>query len=131
MLPRFLLPDLDTHRPEAVLPPEEAHHLSRVLRVKVGGEIAVFDGRGREFRAHVASIDRQVVTVRLLAPVVPMPPPAVPLTLVQSVLKSDAMDDVVRDCAMVGVESIQPVVSERTTVKSSLLVKAAERWRRI
>ena len=131
MLPRFLLPDLDAQRPDAVLPPEEAHHLSRVLRVKAGAEIAVFDGRGREFRARVASIDRDGVTVRLLDALAPVPAPAVPLTLVQAVLKGDSMDDVVRDCTMVGVESIQPVVSERTVVKTSLLTKAADRWRRI
>jgi 16S rRNA (uracil1498-N3)-methyltransferase len=131
MRPRFLVPDLDAQRPEVALPPEEAHHLSRVLRIGVGGEIAVFDGRGREFRARVASIGRNAVTVTLLDPVAPPAMPGVALTLVQSVLKSDAMDGVVRDCTMVGVESIQPVVSERTTVKTSLLLKGAERWRRV
>jgi 16S rRNA (uracil1498-N3)-methyltransferase len=131
MLPRFLVPDLDAQRADALLPPEEAHHLSRVLRVKVGAEVAVFDGRGREFRARVASIDRDVVTVRLLDPVAPLPSPTVPLTLVQSVLKRESMDAVVRDCTMIGVDSIQPVVSARTTVKTSLVTKAAERWRRV
>ena len=30
------------------LPADEAHHLTRVLRLGAGDEVAVFDGRGRE-----------------------------------------------------------------------------------
>jgi 16S rRNA (uracil1498-N3)-methyltransferase len=55
----------------------------------------------------------------------------VALTLVQGILKPDAMDDVVRDATMAGVQAIQPVVSERTTVKTTLLSKGLARWRRI
>jgi 16S rRNA (uracil1498-N3)-methyltransferase len=130
MLPRFLVPDLDPDRPDARLPPEEAHHLTRVLRLGAGDEIAVFDGRGIEFRGRVASAVRGAVTVSLLERI-PAVSPAVHLTLVQAVLKPDAMDHVVRDCTMVGVEVIQPVISARTTVKSSTLDKAGERWRRV
>ena len=130
MLPRFLVPDLDPDRPDARLPPEEAHHLTRVLRLGAGDEVAVFDGRGIEFRARVVSAARGAVTVSLVERV-PAVSPAVHLTLVQAVLKPDAMDHVVRDCTMVGVEVIQPVISTRTTVKSSTLDKAGERWRRV
>jgi 16S rRNA (uracil1498-N3)-methyltransferase len=131
MLPRFLVPDLDAQRPDVALPPEEGHHLSRVLRLKVGNEVAVFDGHGREFRARVASVERDRVTVRLLDSVPQPSQPKVALTLVQSILKGEPMDDVIRDCTMAGVESIQPVVSARTTVKASLLARSVERWRRV
>jgi 16S rRNA (uracil1498-N3)-methyltransferase len=50
---------------------------------------------------------------------------------VQAVLKGDAMDGVVRDGTMVGVRAIQPVLSDRVTVKRSMLPAAAARWRRI
>jgi 16S rRNA (uracil1498-N3)-methyltransferase len=131
MRPRFLVPDLDPARPEAVLPPEEGHHLRRVLRLTVGDDIAVFDGRGTELVARVASIAGDTVIVTLLERASPASMPRVALTLVQSVLKAAAMDDVVRDCTMVGVHTIQPVVSERTTVKAVTLPKAIERWGRI
>lgn len=130
MLPRFFVPDLDPDRPEARLPPDEAHHLTRVLRLGAGDQVAVFDGRGLEFRARVASALRGAVTVSLLERVTAMSP-SVHLTLVQAVLKPDAMDHVVRDCTMVGVAVIQPVISARTTVKGGTLEKAGERWRRV
>jgi 16S rRNA (uracil1498-N3)-methyltransferase len=131
MLPRFLVPDLEAQQPEVTLPRDEGHHLSRVLRMKPGDEVAVFDGRGLDFRARIASILGGAVTVRLLDPLVPQPSPSVRLTLVQAVLKGEAMDEVVRDVTMLGVAAIQPVVSERTTMKVSTLARAVERWHRI
>ncbi|CAN5888067.1 16S rRNA (uracil(1498)-N(3))-methyltransferase [soil metagenome] len=129
MLPRFLVPDLDGSRTEATLPPDEAHHLTRVLRLRVGDPVAVFDGRGLEFAASVAAISRGAVTVRLGASVQQALSRGLSLTLVQAILKT--MDDVVRDATMVGVDNIQPVVSANTTVKESVVQKAAGRWERI
>lgn len=131
MLPRFFAPDLDPEKPELTLTGDEAHHLHRVLRLRVDDELVVFDGRGTDVRASVSVIGRESATVRLLEPLAPSPAPVVPLTLVQSILKGEAMDDVIRDCVMLGVDSIQPIVSERTTVKTSTLAKAGERWARI
>jgi 16S rRNA (uracil1498-N3)-methyltransferase len=131
MRPRFLVPDLEPDRGEALLPAEEAHHLTRVLRLGIGAEVAVFDGRGHEYIARVASTKRDAVTVTLLDRVQDAIRPAVALRLIQSILKTDAMDTAVRDSTMIGVASIQPIVSERTTVKTSTLPRALERWRRI
>jgi 16S rRNA (uracil1498-N3)-methyltransferase len=131
MLPRFLVPSLDPDASEAVLPADEAHHLTRVLRLQAGDDISVFDGQGHERRARVASIGRAAVTVTLLECVTPTAVPPVPVLLVQSVLKGDAMDDVVRDAVMAGVDAIQPVVSARTTVNRARLEPAGGRWRRI
>ena len=129
MLPRFLVPDLGGSGTEATLPPEEAHHLTRVLRLRVGDPVAVFDGRGTEFTASVAAISRAAVTVRLAAPVEQALSRGLSLTLVQAILK--AMDDVVRDATMVGVDTIQPVLSANTTVKGSVVQTASGRWERI
>lgn len=131
MRPRFFVPDLDPRQGHAVLSREEAHHLTRVLRLRVGDEVGVFDGRGREFLGRVASTARGDVTVSLLEPLAAVPVPAVAMTLVQAILKPDAMDQVVRDMTMTGVQAIQPVVSERTTMKTALLSKGLDRWRRI
>jgi 16S rRNA (uracil1498-N3)-methyltransferase len=131
MLPRFLVPSLREGEDHVRLPPDEARHLTRVLRLTEGAEVMVFDGRGLEFRARVVSAARDSATVALLERLPEPAAPSVPLTLVQAVLKGDAMDDVIRDATMVGVEAIQPVVSARTTVKEALLPKAVERWRRI
>lgn len=133
MLPRFHAPGLDAAARTATLPPDEARHLTRVLRLGVGDEVAVFDGGGREFRATVASVARDTVRVELVEPVSPPDEPRVPLTLVQAVLKGDGMDDVVRDATMLGVQSIVPVTSAHVAVHPRSLDgdRAVERWRRV
>ena len=127
--PRFHAPDLDPARRVARLPPDEANHLTRVLRRGVGDEVSVFDGRGHEYRARVIAAAREVVEVELLDAIVPAPEPRVPLTLVQAVLKGDKMDDVVRDATMMGVTAIEPVITARTIARQ--MGRDTERWSRV
>ena len=129
-LPRFLAPDLGREGERAVLPADESHHLVRVLRLVAGDRVAVFDGKGREFEARVERADRLQAAVRLLAPIEAAPEPRVPYVLVQAVLKGAAMDDIVRDAAMVGACAIQPVLTSHVVIKS-LKGAVTERWQRV
>lgn len=133
VLPRFYAPSLDPAAAEVTLPPDEAAHLTRVLRLGEGDEVAVFDGRGAEVRARVARAGRGAVTLAIVERVVPAPEPAVPLALAQAVLKADAMDDVVRDATMMGVARIDPIVSGHVVVKARVMAsgRPLDRWRRI
>ncbi len=133
MLPRFFVPVLDPARGEAVLPDEEGRHLTRVLRLSVGDQIAVFDGAGHEFRAIVAYADKAGVRVVLEDAVQPPPELSVRLTLAQAVIKGDKMDDVVRDATMMGVAVLQPIVSARTAVPLQAVPqeRVLQRWRRV
>src|SRR4051812_41971452 len=129
MLPRFYLPTLDAAASSAVLPAEEGNHLARVMRLGVGDDIAVFDGRGHEMRARVASASRGKITVELIEPLTAAPEARVPITLVQAVLKGDKMDDVVRDATMMGVAAIEPIVTARTIARAPRAENG--RWERV
>src|SRR3954469_12510025 len=117
MLPRFLAMDLDPASSTASLSAEETHHLTHVLRLRFGDEIAVFDGSGHEYRARIERVSRDGAPLRLLDEMDAAPEPAVRLTLAQAVLKGDRMDAVVRDATMMGVAAIEPVVSARTIAR--------------
>jgi 16S rRNA (uracil1498-N3)-methyltransferase len=130
VLPRFYAPDLDPDDGSARLSPEESHHLVRVLRLVRGDQVAVFDGRGIEWRARVEQASRDAARLSLVEPV-PTRAPKVAISLVQAVLKSESMEDVIRDATMAGVAAIEPILAARTAVKSSALRSATERWRRV
>ena len=98
------------------MPPDESKHAARVLRVQPADEVLVFDGRGTQLRAVIDRVERSVVLVRPIEIVSAAPEPAVSLTLLQSVIKSSAMDEVVRNAVMIGVTRIRPVVSATTAV---------------
>ncbi len=115
------------------LPRDEAEHLTRVLRLGPGDMVSVFDGRGHEFLARVSTAARREVRVNLLERVAPASECPVPMTLVQAVLKSDRMDDVVRDAVMLGAAAIQPLVTRRTEITVAALMRGGrtDRWRRV
>ena len=114
------------------LPDEEAQHLARVLRLKAGDEIAVFDGRGHEALARVASVMSRGVSVQIVEPRAAAPEPRVAVTLAQALLKSDKMDRVIRDAVMLGVSAVQPFVSRRTDVPIRAVAQGGrqDRWDR-
>ncbi len=130
---RFFAPSLDPGDDIVELPRDEAEHLTRVLRIGVGDMVAVFDGRGHEFVARVTVAARREARVQLLSRVDAAPEAAVAITLVQAVLKGEKMDDVVRDAVMLGVTSIQPLVTRRTETTIGALLRGArpDRWRRV
>lgn len=130
---RFFAPALDPGDETVLLPKDEAEHLTRVLRLGMGDTVAIFDGRGHEWLARVVAAGRRDVRVQLLSRVEPVAEAAVSLTLVQAVLKTEKMDDVVRDAVMLGVAAIQPIVTKRTEVTVAALGRAGrvDRWKRV
>ena len=128
---RFYAPEFLNQR-EVELPEDEAHHLSRVLRLAVGDTIAVFDGEGSEAVARVESIGSRHVKVKMIEPRPSASESAVAVTLAQALLKSDKMERVIRDAVMLGVVAIRPFVSRRTDVPRAALRTTVrrERWNR-
>lgn len=130
---RFHAPGLQPGDRSAVLSPEESGHAVRVLRVRRGTEVRLFNGRGYECAGVVEWSRQEGVTIRVVAPAPPCPEPRVALTLAQAVLKGDSMDEVVRDAVMLGVHAIVPVLSAHAEADRERLRKARrrERWQRI
>lgn len=133
MRPRFHVPDVDAASARVELPEDEAEHLVRVLRLRVGDEVDVFDGRGGLWRAEVVHAGKKSAAVRTIEALTPARELAVAVTLVMSVLKGDKMDDVVRDAVMLGATGIQPVVSERAETSMAAMARSNRiaRWERI
>src|SRR5262245_58407873 len=53
---------------EIPLAPAGAYHVARVLRMREGAPLAVFDGSGQEFRAEIVRVAGDDVTVRVNEP---------------------------------------------------------------
>ena len=115
---RFFVPAAEATGSIVAVPPDEAAHLTRVLRLKAGDAVRVFDGRGHEWQAEVSVIEKGAASVRLGAPVEPAREAAVDVALAAAILKGDKMDDVVRDAVMLGVTSILPLITARTELPS-------------
>ena len=130
---RFHAPAAERTGDVTELPHDEAQHLIRVLRLKVGAAIRVFNGRGTEFDAVVAAVSKDGARIRVGPSRDAVPEAHVTVTLAQAVLKSDKMDAVVRDAVMMGVAAIQPLVTTRSEVALAALQRGHRqaRWQRI
>jgi 16S rRNA (uracil1498-N3)-methyltransferase len=130
---RFLAPGSYATGDLVPLPGDEAQHLSRVLRLRRGDRVRVFNGAGAEFDATIEDVSRHDARVRIGAAADAAPEPRIAITLVQAVLKGDKMDDVVRDAVMLGAAAIQPVVTRRaeTTLDAIARAHRRERWSRV
>jgi 16S rRNA (uracil1498-N3)-methyltransferase len=130
---RFYAPEARASGELVTLPPDEAEHLIKVLRLRVGDPVRIFNGRGAEFDGLVELSARLDVRVRLGDRRESAEEPGVAITLAQAVLKGDKMDAVVRDAVMMGVAMVQPIVSARTEVTLTALERGhrRERWERI
>ncbi|HEY8520512.1 MAG TPA: 16S rRNA (uracil(1498)-N(3))-methyltransferase [Gammaproteobacteria bacterium] len=111
----------------------EAHYLGNVLRLRVGARIVAFNGRGAERSAVVSRLTRRGAELGLEETLEPLPEPALALTLVQAIIKSDAMDWIVQKATELGVRCIAPVYSEFSVVKldAGRAERRVEHWARI
>jgi 16S rRNA (uracil1498-N3)-methyltransferase len=118
---------------DTVLDGTAGHHLARVLRVRVGDPVVVFDGTGGEYHASVRVVDRSEVRVRCerFDPIEREAPIAIGLA--QVVSAGERMEFTVQKAAELGAAWIQPLTARRAKVRLS--ADRAERrvshWQRI
>jgi 16S rRNA (uracil1498-N3)-methyltransferase len=124
----FLIPRL--HGMNVHIESDEHHHLSRVLRLRVGDTVLVGDGRGDVAEAVIEEVGQNVTHCRVLAVHERFNEPPVAVTLLQAVLKNPSkMDWLVEKATELGVASIVPLMTEHTvahSVKTDRLRKLAE-----
>jgi len=103
-------------------------HLVKVLRLRVGAEVCIFDGRSSEIEGRIVRASAAAVELALgKRHHLPLPP--VTITLLQSVPRSDRMDIIVQKTTELGVTRIIPLTSSRSMVKPS--PNKSRRWRTI
>jgi 16S rRNA (uracil1498-N3)-methyltransferase len=110
-MPRFYLDAPLRAGTSVLLPEDSAHHAVHVLRVHNGDEVTLFNGRGGEYSARVASMQRLKVLLDVLAhhPIERESP--LRMVLVQGVSAGERMDFTVRKGVELGVAEIQPVLA--------------------
>ncbi len=108
---------------------EPFHYLARVLRVKPGEALQVFDGVNRVFEARVASVGDAALTLELGEP--RESAGALPVWLLQGLPKADKFEWVVQKATELGVAKVVPVVLERSVSRPKDGAAKAQRWLKI
>jgi 16S rRNA (uracil1498-N3)-methyltransferase len=96
---------------EMALPSAGAYHVARVLRMRAGATLNIFDGSGLECHAEIIRIDGDKVTVRVGAPSAGAAESPLRITLVQGISRSERMDWTLQKATELGVTAIAPVLT--------------------
>ncbi len=137
VMPKFFLPNDNIpydKTPETLsITGSDAYHLARVLRAKIGEELAVSDMRGRLFKGKIISISDSEVTIGVDSVSKDDSEPTVKVTLYQALAKGDKFDTVIQKSVECGVSEIVPVICERCVVKldAQSAQKKLARWQKI
>ena len=132
-VPRVFVPAINANDRAVALPAADAHHLVRVLRLKSGDDVRVFDGRGHEWTARLTGSSASSAAVEIVGEFAAAEEPPVRVTLAVGLLPRDQMDAVIRDATMLGAWSIVPMVTARVSVPERAWRSggAITRWRRV
>ncbi|MBS0388292.1 MAG: 16S rRNA (uracil(1498)-N(3))-methyltransferase [Proteobacteria bacterium] len=116
---------------EVLLPTAASTHLLRVLRLKPGAALTLFNGQGGEYAAELASADRSGARVRVGAASGVERESPLHITLLQGVARGERMDFIVQKATELGVQRIAPLSCEFSVVRldAAALRRRVEHWR--
>lgn len=100
--------------PTAQLAAGEAHHLTHVMRAKVGQQVTLFDGSGAEFAARVERMARAEVELSILSRAAVDRELPVPLILGVSLPKGDRQRWLAEKATELGVTRLVPLVTQHS-----------------
>ena len=132
-MPRFFIDKNLISDGVATLTGDDAHHISRSLRMKQGEELTLCDGDGCDYLCRIDSIsDKSVVcSVEKCVPSAAEAP--YKATVYQALVKGDRFDTVIQKSVECGAVRIVPLITKRCTVKleRSDYAKKCSRWQKI
>ena len=95
---------------------EEARHCGRVMRKREGDLIELFDGQGRWARGRIASIARDEIEINPIeSGESPLLHPRIEIAV--GIPKGKTFDLIIQKAVELGVDAIQPILSEQGMVK--------------
>lgn len=116
-----------------MLPPPQAHHALRVLRLKAGDAVVLFNGDGYEYAAVISEAGRGRVALEITGRAERDRESPLAITLAQAVSSGERMDYTVQKAVELGVARIQPLIAERSVVRlqGERATKRAEHWQAV
>jgi 16S rRNA (uracil1498-N3)-methyltransferase len=109
------------------------NHIARVLRLRTGDTLTLFNGQGGEYGGSIEEIRRDTVVVSVLERREMERESPFQLTLAQGISRGERMDWVVQKATELGVWRIRPLFTERSVVQldERQAARKIQHWRSI
>jgi 16S rRNA (uracil1498-N3)-methyltransferase len=109
---------------------DEFHHAVRVVRIRQGEEVEVFDGRGHAARGRVVEVGREALRIDVDNEIESRESP-LRVTLAAAIIQLDKFELVLQKATELGVASIIPLLTDRIEVRAERYRGKSERWAKI
>jgi 16S rRNA (uracil1498-N3)-methyltransferase len=111
----------------------EVKHIRKVLRLKAGDEILVFNGLGKEYEGTIAEEEPSSVVIKINNIFLSRRDSPLQITLAQSLLKGEKMDYLIQKATELGAQEVIPFFSSRSVpvLEKSRRMERYHRWERI
>ncbi len=132
-MPRFYCPPPLPVQGSFSLPADAAHHASRVLRLREGDNVQLFDGMGFECHGVLEALSGKQVIVKDIIQIDVNRESPLPVLLAQALTSSEKMDWVIQKATELGVCEIQPLSTERSVARLSAerAARRTEHWQQV
>jgi 16S rRNA (uracil1498-N3)-methyltransferase len=121
---------VDAIAPEVTVTGEEFHHSVRVVRIRVGEEVELFDRAGQSARGTVERLDRDRAVILTGAPL-PSRESPLAIDLAMAIIQLEKFELVLQKATELGVRSILPMVTARVELRAERYANKRERWEKI
>lgn len=131
-MPRFFI-DYVPQSDCITLTGDDAHHISRVLRMKSGENLIICDGMGTDYSCVLTDTEGGNAHCQIQERVPSRGEPEADVTLFMALPKGDKMDFIVQKAVELGASTIVPYAASRCVSRpdGKALAKKIERWRKI
>lgn len=132
-MPRFYCPPPIPSSGSFDLPPDAAHHAARVLRLREGDPVQIFDGLGNERHGVIAELGSKHVVISGITAIDIDRESPLKVLLAQALTNSEKMDWVIQKTTELGVIGIQPLSTERSVARltAERVEKRIEHWQQV
>lgn len=96
---------------------EDAKHINKVLRLSIGDEVIVCDGKGTDYICSISSIDKNEVLLEIKEKHINLAEPKTKITLYQGIPKAGKMEYIIQKCTELGASEFVPVSTNRCVAK--------------
>lgn len=115
-VPRIFLPYQLVIGQSVELSEHAFNHAIKVLRLKQGAKLILFDGKGAEFSASVEIINKKKASVIIIEAIHPTPESNLAIHLGLGISKGERMDFAIQKAVELGVTEITPLFTEHCVV---------------
>lgn len=129
-MPRFFINKDQIREDKIFFDGDDAHHISRSLRMTVDDEIVACDEEGIEYKCRLSGFSDSEVVADILSSAPSLNEPPFIVTLFQALPKGDKLDTIIQKAVECGVFRIVPFESERCIVRAKAEAEDKKQARR-